>query len=287
MNDLLLLGLAGFAASFVDGALGMGFGPTSSSILLSSGLSPAGVSASVNIAKVATGLVAAVAHWRFENVDRQLVWRLAIPGTVGALIGATILANVDGNRLRPILALLLIVVGLRILLRFSETLPGPHSAANGARPRVAGVELAGGLGGVTNGLIGAWGPVVTPFLLHHGVAARYAVGSANTAEIAVAFVAAGSLLTSGGTGVEPASVAAMLVGGVVASPIAAWSVRFVPARVLGLLVAALLLTANVRELSNWYHVGVTRWLGTPPSPSSWPSPRPGLVSRASAECGRR
>ena len=44
MNELLLVGLAGFCASLVDGALGMGFGPTSSSIFLGAGLSPASVS---------------------------------------------------------------------------------------------------------------------------------------------------------------------------------------------------------------------------------------------------
>ena len=76
MSNLVVVGAAGFVASMVDGALGMGFGPTSSSILLSSGVSPAAASASVNLAKVATGVAAGVSHWRFENVDRRLVLRL-------------------------------------------------------------------------------------------------------------------------------------------------------------------------------------------------------------------
>ena len=75
--------LAGFAASLVDGALGMGFGPTSSSILLGTGLAPAAVSTTVNLAKVATGIAAAVAHWRFRNIDHRLVLKLAIPGCAG------------------------------------------------------------------------------------------------------------------------------------------------------------------------------------------------------------
>ena len=79
--------VAGFAASLVDGALGMGFGPTSSSILLGSGLAPAAVSTSVNLAKVATGVVAAVSHWRFRNIDTRLVLKLAVPGCVGAVLG--------------------------------------------------------------------------------------------------------------------------------------------------------------------------------------------------------
>src|SRR5918997_1346547 len=119
-GDLLLVALAGFLASMVDGALGMGFGPTSSSILLSSGLSPAAASATVNVAKVATGVVAGASHWRFGNIDRRLVLRLAIPGAAGATVGSTVLANVDGDDLRPFLAVLLLVVGVRILVRYSH-----------------------------------------------------------------------------------------------------------------------------------------------------------------------
>src|SRR5688500_10215504 len=121
MDELILVALAGFLASLVDGALGMGFGPTSSTILLGTGLSPAAVSTTVNLAKVATGLTAAVSHWRFENIDHRLVLRLALPGMAGAIVGVTILANVDGDDLRPILACLLLLVGLRILVRFSRS----------------------------------------------------------------------------------------------------------------------------------------------------------------------
>src|SRR5919202_6133129 len=100
MEQLLLVGLAGFCASMVDGALGMGFGPTSASILLASGFSPVASAAMVNLAKVATGVSAAVAHWRFRNTDHRLVVKLAVPGALGALIGVTILANVDGDVLK-------------------------------------------------------------------------------------------------------------------------------------------------------------------------------------------
>jgi uncharacterized membrane protein YfcA len=79
MPELLLFAVAGFAASLVDGALGMEFGPTSSSILLATGLAPMAVSASVNLAKVATGVAAALSHWRSYNLDRELVIKLAVP----------------------------------------------------------------------------------------------------------------------------------------------------------------------------------------------------------------
>jgi uncharacterized membrane protein YfcA len=272
MGILVLVALAGFAASLVDGALGMGFGPTSSTILLGAGLTPAAVSATVNIAKVATGAAGGVAHWRFGNVDRSLVLRLAVPGCVGAAVGVTVLANVDGDRLRPYLAVLLILAGLRILVRFGRTSQGSSSANPEPTDDVGSAAPAGSydrryiglaalVGGVTNGLIGAWGPVVTPVLLSRkGLAPRVAIGSVNMAEIAVALTASGSLLASlGGAGVDAGKLVAMLVGGVLAAPLAAWCVRHLEPRLLGIGAGGLLLITNVRELAGSANVGPARW----------------------------
>lgn len=262
MTDLLLVALAGFLASLVDGALGMGFGPTSSSILLSTGLSPAGVSTTVNLAKVATGAAAGISHWRFGNVDKRIVLKLALPGMAGALVGVTVLANVDGDALRPVLAAMLMLVGLRILIRFSRMAPGrPDGTESTGMSNERGVMVAATAGGVTNGLIGAWGPVVTPVLLHKGLAPRFAIGSVNTAEVAVATVSAGSLIaTVGKGGLDIGVVIAMLTGGVLAAPIAAWVIRHLPTRGMGVAVSGLLLTTNARELSNWADLGLSRWL---------------------------
>jgi uncharacterized protein len=270
MRDLVLFAVAGFAASLVDGALGMGFGPTSSSILLGSGLAPAAVSTSVNLAKVATGVVAGVSHWRFRNIDGRLVLKLALPGCVGAVLGVTILSNISGATIRPMLAVLLSVIGIRILFRFarpSVAQPSenpPASDPNAIPPYDArGVKVAALLGGVTNGMIGAWGPVVTPFLLHRGVRPRFAIGSVNTAEIAVASVSAFSLIASlGRGGFNVAVVIAMLLGGMVAAPVAAWLIRFVPPRPMGIAVAALLLLTNARELAIWGGFAAEPWAWT-------------------------
>ncbi len=272
MEELVMVFIAGFAASLVDGALGMGFGPTSSSILLGTGLSPAGISTTVNLAKVATGLSAAVAHWRFGNIDRRLVLRLVVPGALGALLGVTVLASVDGDTLKPILAVLLLVMAARILMRFSRPLPvaaGADEAEGGDERAVGsdrryderGTAVAAAAGGVTNGLVGAWGPVVTPFLLQRGLAPRYAIGSVNTAEVGVAVAASGSLLASvGGGGIDVAVVVAMLAGGVLAAPVAAWAIRFLPARALGVAVGGLLFVINIRELTSSADLRAVRWL---------------------------
>lgn len=258
MTDLLAVALAGFLASIVDGALGMGFGPTSATILLSSGVPAAATSTMVNLAKVVTGAAGGIAHWRLGNVDRRLVIRIAVPGVAGAVVGTVALTSLESDQLRPALAVLLAAVGVRILLRFSNPLPA-DSRVTDENLRSRATELVGAAGGVTNGLVGAWGPVVTPFLVHRGLAPRIAVGTVNTAEVAVAITAVGSLLARGVDGVEVAMVAAMLAGGVVAAPLAAYTVRLIPSRVLGLAVAALLLTTQARELM------AADWVPIPPT----------------------
>jgi uncharacterized membrane protein YfcA len=267
--ELLLVGLAGFCASLVDGALGMGFGPTSSSILLGTGLAPASVSTTVNLAKVATGVASAVSHWRFRNIDHHLVLRLALPGCVGAVVGVTVLSSVDGDDLKPVLSVLLVVIGLRILWRFGQPVTVnseefddlSHDPDRMPAFDQRGVEMVAAGGGVTNGLVGAWGPVVTPFLMHRGLPPRFAVGSVNTAELAVATVSAASLITAlGSGGLDPAIVLAMLLGGIVAAPMAAWVVRHVPPRPMGVAVAALLLLTNAREIARWSGLQSGRWL---------------------------
>jgi uncharacterized protein len=269
MDQLVLVAIAGFCASLVDGALGMGFGPTSSSILLSTGLSPASVSMTVNLAKVATGAAAAVSHWRFRNIDHRLVLQLALWGCVGAVIGVTVLSNVDGDTVKPVLAVVLVVIGLRILARFSRPVVVDaaefedldHDPERMPPFDQRGLQAVATAGGVTNGLIGAWGPVVTPFLMHRSLQPRFAVGSVNTAEVAVATVSATSLIAAlGSGGLKGSVVLAMLAGGIVAAPLAAWVVRHIPARPMGIAVGALLLLTNGRELATWVGLGPSRWL---------------------------
>ena len=226
------------------------------------------MSTTVNLAKVVTGLAAALSHWRFRNIDHRLVLRLAIPGCVGAVVGVTVLSRVDAATIRPVLALLLVVIGLRILWRFStpvtvdpeefEDLDHDPDAMPPFDSR--GAELVAAAGGVTNGMIGAWGPVVTPFLMQRRLEPRFAVGSVNTAEVAVAAVSVGSLVTAlGRGGLDLAVIGAMILGGVIAAPVAAWFVRHVPARPMGVAVGGLLLLTNAQQLVDWAELGPSRW----------------------------
>src|SRR5918996_5670216 len=228
MPALIVLIVIGFLAQLVDGALGMAYGATSSTLLLAAGLSPATASASVHLAELGTTAVSGLSHWRFGNVDWRTVRRIGIPGAIGAFVGAVVLSSISADIAKPWMAGILLALGIYILLRFSL---GRSPRAKG-RPYVRGRYLAPlGLGAgfidATGG--GGWGPVATPTILATGkYEPRKVIGSVDTSEFLVAFAASlGFLLSLGSQGVAYRYVAALLVGGVVAAPIGAWLVRHV------------------------------------------------------------
>lgn len=251
MRRLLVLTVFGFLAQLVDGALGMAYGATSTSLLLLVGLSPAVVSASVHLAEIGTTLVAGGAHARFGNVDWGIVGRLAVPGAVGAFLGATLLSSLSTAAARPITGTVLLVIGAWILVRFTIRPPRYESrrGSHGLRTRfIAPVGMIAGFIDATGG--GGWGPVATPSLLiTERVEPRRVVGTVDTSEFLVALAAsAGFLLGLGRSGFSGDVVVALLIGGLVAAPLAAWVVARMPAALLGASVGGLLVLTNVDTL---------------------------------------
>lgn len=120
MNKLLLIALGGLLAQLVDGSLGMGFGATSTTLLLAlAAMNPASVSAVVHVAELGTTLASGVSHWRFNNIDWKVVLRLGLPGAVGAFAGATLLSNLSLATAKPVMATILTLIGINLVLRFS------------------------------------------------------------------------------------------------------------------------------------------------------------------------
>ncbi|MGV9980688.1 sulfite exporter TauE/SafE family protein [Micromonospora wenchangensis] len=257
MRKLLILALVGLAAQLVDGALGMAYGLTSSTLLLFVGVAPAAASASVHLAEIGTTLAAGVAHWRFGNVDWRVVTRIALPGAVGAFVGATFLSSISTESAAPWMAGILFTLGAYLLVRFSRPLR-QRTGAGRLRGRFLGpLGLVAGFVDATGG--GGWGPVATPALLVSGrMEPRKVIGSVDTAEFVVAGAASiGFLIGLGSEGFLLPTVAALLVGGLIAAPVAAWLVRIVPAQLLGATIGGVIVLTNARTLLNAGDAGST------------------------------
>lgn len=248
MQTLIVVAIAGLAAQLVDGSLGMGYGLTSSTLLIFAGLSPAAASASVHLAEVGTTALSGVAHHRFGNVDWHAVRRIAIPGGVGAFLGATLLSSLSTESARPLASALLFTLGIYVLLRF---LLGKAQVQRKGRPGIrflAPLGLIGGFVDATGG--GGWGPVTTPTLLADGrLAPNRVVGTVSASEFIVALSASVGFFTAlGGEVVRLEFVAALLVGGLIAAPIAAYMVRHLNPRLLGVVVGGFICFTNARVL---------------------------------------
>lgn len=254
MPTLVLLGLVGLAAQLVDGSLGMAYGVTSTTLLLAIGTNPAAASATVHLAEIGTTLASGLSHWRFGNVDWTVVRRIAIPGAIGAFTGATVLSTLSTDVAAPIMSGILLALGLYILALFTLRGMPRRNLGKPVRRRFLGpLGLLAGFVDATGG--GGWGPVGTPALLASGrLEPRTVIGSIDTSEFIVAVAASiGFLVGLGSESIDFSWVAVLLLGGVIAAPIAAWLVRYVPPRILGAAVGGVIILTNTRTIltSDW------------------------------------
>jgi uncharacterized membrane protein YfcA len=234
--------LIGLGAQLVDGALGMAFGLVSSSVLLSMGLPPAQVSASVHTAEVFTTGASGVSHLVAGNVDKRLFFRLALPGALGGALGAYVLTQVPGDLIRPLIYLYLLVLAIIILARAAG-----RWMPKGEIRRVPVLGFFAGLLDASGG--GGWGPVATSTLLARGGQARTTIGTVNAAEFVVTLTISASFLLS--MGVQHLQiVAGLLIGGMMAAPVAAVLVKRVKERWVLVAVGVLVLGISLFQVGH-------------------------------------
>lgn len=249
MPSLVLLALVGLGAQLVDGSLGMAYGVTSTTLLLAIGTNPAAASATVHLAEIGTTLASGASHWRFGNVDWKVVRRVGVPGAIGAFCGATFLSWLSTETAAPIMQTILLVLGLYVLARFTFRGVSTRNLGRPLRRRFLGpLGLFAGFVDATGG--GGWGPVGMPALLASGrMEPRRVIGSIDTSEFLVSVAASlGFFIGLSGEAIVPGMAIALLVGGLIAAPIAAWLVRHIPPRLLGSAAGGLIVFTNVRSL---------------------------------------
>jgi uncharacterized protein len=243
--DFLLLVAVGFLAQLIDGALGMAYGVISSSAMLTIGLPPAQASAIAHTAEIFTTAASGASHLYFKNVDWRLVVRLGVAGVIGAIAGAWVLSNVDGEVARPFVALYLVAISILILFRAARRAPVSDPAFTIAPP----LGLVGGFLDASGG--GGWGGVVTSTLIGSGHAPRMVVGSVNVTEFFVTTAAATTFFIT--LGAAPLyELAALILGGIIAAPFGGWLVKHIAPRHLMAMVGVLVLLLAVWQLIRYF-----------------------------------
>jgi hypothetical protein len=244
LEDFFLFFCVGLIAQFVDGALGMAYGVTASSFLLAAGVSPAHASAGTHIAKFFTTAVSGAAHASYKNVDWGLFWRLALSGAIGGSLGAYVVTAIHGDIIKPFIVVYLGIMGVIILWRVLREQPRLRFTLRTTTP----LGFVGGFLDAIGG--GGWGPIVTTSLIGRGGDPRYVIGSVNASEFFVTVAIGTALIAAIVTGhwTEGAklwdyatSIAGLIIGGLIAAPIAGRFVSVIPRKFLGVAVGLLVL----------------------------------------------
>ena len=240
-SDFALYLLVGLGAQLVDGALGMAYGVTCTSFLLSLGVTPAVSSASVHVAEMFTTGASAISHFRFKNINKKLFKSLLIPGVLGAITGAYLLSDViDGDFIKPFIAFYMLVLGIIIIRKAIQK--------NLVKNKTKNIGLLAASGGFLDSIGGGgWGPIVTSTLLGQGRDPRYTIGSVNAAEFAITFASGVTFLIFHGVNSWQV-VLGLIVGGVIAAPFGALIVGKIKRKPLMLIVGVLVIGLSLRTI---------------------------------------
>lgn len=236
-----------FVATMIDGGIGMGYGTSLTSLLLSIGVGTAVASASVHIAEIFTTLFSGLSHFKMGNFDQKIFAFLAIPGVFGGAFGAwSAVYFQDSFFIRPIIAAILLVLGIFIILKFTrkrEILDSEYE-----RPRVRHLMPLGFVSSFIDAIGGGgWGPITTPTLILRNAHPQQVIGSVNFAEFFVTFSISITFFFAL-PAVDLAIVVPMIIGGLFAAPIGAWLTKKLPHRTVGILVGGLIILLSMRTL---------------------------------------
>ena len=246
-KDLGFYILVGLAAQLVDGTLGMAYGATSTSFLLSLGVPPAVSSTSVHVAEMFTTGASAISHHKFGNINKKLFKNLLIPGVIGSIVGAYLLSDwIDGDIIKPYISAYMIILGIIIIRKGLQN--------NIKKTKTKRLGLLASFGGFMDAIGGGgWGPIVTSSLLGRGRDPRYTIGSVNAAEFAVSFASGITFIIFQGV-TSWQVVLGLIIGGVVASPFGAILVNKVPRKPMMILVGTLVILISLRTILKTMHV---------------------------------
>ncbi len=241
-NQLFYYIGAGFLAQLVDGALGMAYGASCTSMLLGLGVPPAYATASVHTAEVFTTGVSGLSHIYFGNIDKGLFFRIVITGVVGAMLGAYLISNIlDGGMIKPYISVYMIILGSIIISKAFKQKP--------AEPTNKNLGLLGLFGGFLDSVGGGgWGPLVTSNLISKGNAPKEAIGTVNTAEFFVSFFSTGVFMLFIDLDAWQAIVG-LILGGIFAAPLGAFLVRLFKPKTIMVTVGILVIALNIWGLA--------------------------------------
>ncbi|WP_138991540.1 sulfite exporter TauE/SafE family protein [Larkinella sp. C7] len=232
----------GFVAQMIDGALGMAYGVTASTLLLTVGVSPAAVSASVHSSEIFTSGVSGYMHLRFGNVNSKLFKAVLIPGVIGACMGAYVLVSLEQYSIyiKPVVAVYTAILGVLIIQK--------ALTKRIKKKPIKKIGLLAWFGGTMDAIGGGgWGPIVSSTLIASGRHPRYTIGSVNLAEFFISLSSSLTFVTLIGL-THWQIIIGLVLGGMIAAPIAAILSTRLPIKAMMIMVGVVVIIVSLRNI---------------------------------------
>ena len=247
MPDEVITAVAGLAASFLSGLLGIGGGLVLTPLLLYLPPLVGGVAIPVKIVTgltivqaISGSLLGAIRHRSYGNVSVPLVWLMGPPSAIASLIGALVSQGTSDRVLLLIFAVMAFAGAVMLMLPVE---PRDANTIAVRRPLAIAIALVIGFFG---GMVGIGGIafIIAALVYILRVPARLAIGTSLGIGL---FAAVAALVGKAATAQIDAPLASIVfVSALVASPMgAAVSVRTQPRLLLGIL-SAIVIVAAVR-----------------------------------------
>ncbi|MBO0933137.1 sulfite exporter TauE/SafE family protein [Fibrella aquatilis] len=238
--------LAGFVAQMIDGALGMAYGVTATTFLMSVGISPLHATASVHSSEIFTSGVSGYMHLKFGNINSKLFKAVLIPGVIGAALGAWLISELSAfeqyaKMLQPVISVYTAFLGILIIRKALKK--------RIAKKPVKNIGLLAWTGGFLDSIGGGgWGPIVNSTLIASGRHPRYTIGSVNLAEFFVSFASSVVFALYVGLGNYGLVILGLVLGGSIAAPIAAHLAQRLPVKTMMVLVGIVVIIVSLRKI---------------------------------------
>ncbi len=232
----------GAFAELANGTIGMAYGITTATALLSMGVTPVSTSSVVHISEIFTGAVNGIMHFRFKNVNKVMFKKLLYPAIGGAVVGSILLFMLSKATqiVKTVVSVYILILGIVIL----------YNALRNKLPKrkIKIIGIVGFLTAMFDAIgCGGFGTTASTTLIAGGRNVLRTLGAVSAAKF---FVAAASSVTLVilAHNVDGTLLLMLVTGGLVVSPIGPYLAKHLPKKALMITLAIAVIIVSLKQL---------------------------------------
>lgn len=246
--QFILYIIIGFVAQMIDGTLGMAYGVSCRTFLTTFANIPHNISSAlVHYAEIPTSFTLMLSHMKMKNIDKKIFIQLITTGIIGSILGAYIIV-LNFIWIEIIVDIYLIIMGIVVLSKGINL--KKKRKIKESKPYIYFLGFIGAFFDASGG--GGYGPIVNGTLLSNTDNPKKTIGTVNSSEF---FITLSSSITFIFfiTNIKKYLLIlfGLVIGGVIASPIAAKLCMKLNEKKLYILTGLMLIILNIYNIINY------------------------------------